>query len=153
MAITQAHSYQFLLELVRGEHDLEDDTLKIALMDTTFAFDPETDATWSDVSSSEITAGNGYTSGGEELTTVSASISVTDDRVRIDADNVTWTASGGAIASTGSAIIYNTTHANDTIVKCIDFDADYATADTRLFQISFDNGMAWLDNTGEILPA
>lgn len=153
MAITQAMSYQFLLESVRKEHDLEDDTLKIALMDSAFAFNPSTHATWADVSGNEITEQNGYTAGGETLTNVAASINSGNDRIDIDADNVTWTASGGSIPTTGAAVIYNDSHASKTVVKGIDFGADYDTADGKLFQVNFDNGMAWLNNTGEIVGA
>lgn len=153
MAVLQAHSYQFLLETIKKEHDLESDTIKIALMDSTFSFNPSTHATWTDVSSDEIADGSGYTSGGETLTSVSASINSGQDRIDIAADNVTWTASGGAIPTTGAAIIYNDSHANKTVVKCIDFGADYDTADGKLFQINFDDGMAWLSNTGEITPS
>lgn len=140
MAVVETYSLQFLLEVIRKEHDLEDDTLKIALMDSAFTFDPATHTTWADCSASEITAQNGYTAGGETLTGVLASIGTS--QVDVACDSVTWTASGGAIPTTGSAIVYNSSHASDTVVKCIDFGVDYDTIDGKLFQINFSNGLA-----------
>lgn len=146
MAVVTTYSHQFMLECLRKEHDIEDDTLKIILLGSAFAFDPDTHATYSDVSASEIANGNGYTTGGDTLTNVDASIDTVGDKVDIAADSVTWTASGGAIPTVGSAIVYNDSHTNDTVVMCIDFGADYDTADTKLFQINFANGFGLVSN-------
>jgi len=146
MAVVTTFSHTFLEEVVKGEHDVTSDDLNIMLMDAAFAFDPDTHATYSDCSANEISSGSGYTAGGETLTTVAVSIDASADQVDIDADNVTWTASGGTIPETGSAVIYNDTHASKTVVMCIDFGADYITTDGKLFQINFSNGLAVLDN-------
>lgn len=146
MAVVTTFSHQFLMEVMKKEHDVSTDALKVALMDTTFAFDPDTHATWADCSANEITGGNGYTAGGETLLNVAVSIDATADQVDIAADNMTWTASGGPIAETGAAVVYNSTHASNTVVMCIDFGADYITADGRLFQLNFENGFAVVDN-------
>jgi hypothetical protein len=151
MAVVTTFSHQFLEEVVKGEHDLTTDTLKVILMETTFAFDPDTHKVYDsgetgDVSTSEIDSGNGYTTAGETLTSVDVSIDTGADQVDITADNVTWTATGGAIAETGSAVIYNSSHASNTVVMCIDFGADYITAEDKLFQLNFSNGMAVVDN-------
>lgn len=146
MAITSTYSHQFMMESVKKEHNVTSDVLKVALMDTTFAFDPDTHSTWADCSANEIAGGNGYTAGGETLTTVSAAIDATGNKVDLTCDNVTWTATGGPIPTTGAAVIYNSTHVNSTVVMCIDFDADYDTADGKLFQINFSNGLGTLNN-------
>ena len=140
MAVVETYSLQFLLEVIRKEHDLEDDTLKIILMTSAFAFDPATHADYGDVSASEIANGYGYTTGGETLANLAASIGT--GQVDLDCDSVTWTADAGAIPTTGSAIIYNNTHATKTVIKCIDFGEDYDTAEGKLFQINFSAGMA-----------
>lgn len=212
MAVTANYSLQFMLETLRKEHDIEDDTLKGALMNTTFSWDeiyhkvwdatawatstaysvgdlvkPTTEngyiyrctsagtsdssePSWPDPSGSddwgdtvadntvtweawsyntsedEITAGNGYTAGGQTLNNVSASIDTTNSEVDIAADNLSWTASSGAIATTGACIIWNDTHANDTVVKCIDYGADYDTADGKVFQVNMSSGFGTVDN-------
>lgn len=146
MAVVSTYSHQFMLEILRAEHDIEDDTLKIILLGSAFTFDPDTHATYSDVSASEIANGYGYTTGGSTLTNVAVSIDTSGNKVDIEADSVTWTASGGPIPTVGSAIVYNDTHASKTVVMCIDFGADYDTPDTKLFQVNFAGGFGQVEN-------
>lgn len=142
MAVTNKFSEQVILELVRKEHDLENDTLKAALMTTGFTFDPATDSTWADVSASEISGGNGYTSGGQTLSSVAASIS--SNVIQIDCDNISWTASTGPIADCVACVVYNSSHASDTIVCCIEYGATYSTAEDTTHLIDTSNGLAKL---------
>ncbi len=153
MAVVATYSHQFMMEVLRAQHQIDStqaspDTLKIVLMDSAFSFDPDTHSTYSAVSASEIAAGTGtgYTVGGEALTNVAVSIDTSADQVDIAADDITWTATGGAILTTGSAIVYNDTHANKTVVMCIDFGADYDTATDKLFQVNFSGGFGVVDN-------
>lgn len=141
MAVTVTHSFQYILENYRKEHDLENDTLKMILMADGFTFDPETHATYADVSGDEIADGNGYTSGGETISNVAASINTTDSQVEVSADNVTYTASGGSIPAVNAAIVYNSSHADDTVVLCIEFDASYETPDGQLLQVNLTDGL------------
>lgn len=147
MAVVTTFSHKFFEEVVKGEHDVTTDTLKCILLDTTFAFDPDTHALYSNCSANEIANGNGYTTAGETLTTVAVSIDATANQVNIDADNITWTATGGAIPEVGAAVIYNDSHASKTVVMAIDFGAAYVTAEDKLFQLNFSNGLAVVDNT------
>ena len=153
MAVVATYSHQFMLECLRAEHQIDTgqaspDTLKIILMGSAFAFDPDTHSTYATVSASEIAAGTGtgYTVGGTALTNVLTTIDTSADQVDIAADNITWTATGGAILTTGSAVVYNDSHANKTVVMCIDFGADYDTATDKLFQVNFSNGFGVVDN-------
>lgn len=146
MAVITTYSLQFMLESVKKEHDLTTDTLKIALLDTDFTFDASTHSTYADCSSDEISAGNGYVTGGETMTNVNAAINAVTNKVDLTATSVTWTASGGYIPASGAAIIYNNSHVNKTVIMCIDFGANYSTADGRLFQINLANGFGRLSN-------
>lgn len=146
MAIQTTYSHQFMLEALQKGHDLENDILKMALMDTTFAFDPDTHATWGACSANEIAGGNGYVTGGENLTGVILSIDAVGNKVDIAATSITWTATAGDIPTTGSAVIYNSSHVNNTVVMCIDFDADYDTLSGKLFQIDLSNGLGEVSN-------
>ena len=148
MAVAVTYSHQFLLECIRKEHDLEDDTLKIILLGSAFAFDPDTHALYSNVSASEIDNGYGYTTGGVTLTSVAATIDTTGNKVDIAADSVTWTAAAGPIPTVGAAIVYNDTHASKTVIMCIDFGdgVSYDTADTHLLQINFAGGFGEVNN-------
>lgn len=146
MAVVTTFSHKFLEQVVKAEHDLTTVTLKAALMKPAFSFDPDSHGVWASCSASEISAGNGYTAGGAALTSVNVAISASTNQVDITANNVTWTASGGAIAQTGAAVIYNTSHSSSTVVMGIDFGADYSTADGKLFQLNFSSGLAVVDN-------
>lgn len=157
MAVVTTFSHQFLEEVVKGEHDVTTDTLKCILLDANFAFDPDVHATYSDCIAGsgsgaglgtgvEIDNGNGYTTGGKTLTTVTVSIDASADQVDIDADNITWTATGGAIPEVGAAVVYNDSHASKTVIMAIDFGANYVTAQDKLFQLNFSNGLAVVDN-------
>ena len=127
MAIANSLSNRFKKAIMNKEVDMDTDVFKMALMNTSFAFDPASDALWSDVSSMEIAAGNGYTAGGQVL----ASGELTQDNVAnkgiMKWQNCNWQAVGGDIADTGSAIIYDDTHANKIIVGCSDYGVNYQT--------------------------
>ncbi len=146
MAATVKNSLKFFSEMLQGQHDLVTDNLNIALMETAFTFNEETHSTWADCSASEITAGNGYTAGGQALSNVNVTINTAEKRIEFDADNPTWTASGGAIAQTGSAILYNDSHTNKTVIAGIQFSAAYDTPDTKIFQLNFANGIRFFEN-------
>jgi len=146
MSATVKNSLAFLQEMLKKEHDLSTDTLKIALMDTAFTFDPATHDAWADVSASEIAAGNGYTAGGQALAGVSVDIVAAENRVEVNANTPAWTASGGAIATTGSAIVYNDTHASKTIVQHINFPATHDTPDGKVFQVQITSGLRYFFN-------
>lgn len=140
------YSNQFIKEALKKEHNLEVDTLKVALMSPSFVADINTKGTWADCSADEIAAGYGYTAGGETLTSVSVNINTTDSLVELFCDNVTWQASGGAIPTVGHAVIYNASHVNSTVVMFIDFIATFDTPDTKLFQINFSEGLGIVGN-------
>ena len=101
--------------------------LKLALVKGTW--DPTLTSTlgWGSISSHEAT-GSGYTAGGKALTTVGSTIS--SDRWRLTADNVSWDPS--TIADVEFAVVY-------------DPDATAPVADAVVFVIAYDNP---LENNG-----
>jgi hypothetical protein len=78
------------------------------------------DTTLAGITKTEL-SGNGYTAGGNALTNVAVTTVTTND-AKFDADDVTFTASGGSIAAS-YAILYNSTDANSPPVAFIDFGA------------------------------
>jgi len=141
MAVTCKFSEQFILETYSGEHDVTSDSLKCILLDTSFTgYDPETMADYSDISANEIATGYGYTQKTLELTTVAASI--VSNKPTITCDDVSWTATGGAIEACIAMAIINDTHASDTIVCCLEFGATYTPAQDTTFKIGLTNGLA-----------
>jgi len=123
----------FMSELALGNHDLEDDTIKIALLKNTHTPSSDDDD-FADVSGDENPAGSGYTSGGETL----ANVAVTESGVTItvDADDPLWS----ALTATNLryAVIYNDTHASDGLIYLFDFGADKSPSGEN-FTIQFDS--------------
>jgi len=135
MAVVSTLSNHFKFQLASGNIDFDSDSLKIILMNNTFAFDKDAHATLADVSSDELATGNGYTQQNKALANVSVTEDDTNDKASITWDDVTWTASGGNIGPTGAAIIYDDTTSDDTIVGCIDFGTDYTIPDGSSFEV------------------
>jgi len=136
MAVVNTLSNHFKYMLATGEIDFSSDSFKIILMNTTYAFDKDADATLSDVTSDQLATGHGYTQDSKALAGVSVSEDDTNDRASITWNNVVWTASGGAIGASGAAIIYDDDTPDDTIVGCIDFGEDITASDGADFEIA-----------------
>jgi len=134
MAIVATLSNHFKFQLVSKQIDFANDTFKIILMNTSFAFDPDTHATLADVTSNQLASGNGYTQNDRSLAGVTVIEDDANDRARVQWTNVTWTATGGSIGPTGAAIIYDDTTTDDTVVGAIDFGTDYTIADGSSLQ-------------------
>ena len=107
------------------------DTYKVALY-TAATFDA-TASTLAGVTKTEVANGDGYTTGGVALTNVAVT-TVTTNGAKFDADDASWTASGGPITAS-YAIIYNDTDANDPPVAFIDFDGSESAGDGTDFLI------------------
>jgi len=130
MASTLANKARFAL--ATKQIDFANDTFKIIFTDTGFTFNPATHHGYADVSASELPAGNGYTAGGATMSGVVVTENDSTNLTEITWNNVTWTASGGAIGPSPGAIIYDdtpTTPTADVIIGYIDFSGDQTQAD------------------------
>lgn len=125
----------FKSQVMQGSIDLVNDDIKVALLDSNHAFDPDsaTNLQWTDVSANEV-AGTGYTAGGESLTGKAVTVDDTDDEGVFDADNVTWAAS---TITARHAVIYDDTTATKYIIASIDFGQDTSSTNGN-FQIQWD---------------
>ena len=92
----------FVEDLGLGVHNLNTGVLKIYLSNATPS--ASADAVKTDLA--EISAGNGYTAGGEDTQNVWSETSGTASCVGTD---VTWTASGGTIGPFQYVVLYNDT--------------------------------------------
>jgi hypothetical protein len=119
MAITQAMCTSFKTELLGGVHDLDTDTIKIAL----FTSSATLGATTTAYATTNQVAGTGYTAGGNTLT--GATISSSGTTAIVDFDNTTWASS--TITARG-AMLYNASKANRAIA-ILDFGADKTSTD------------------------
>ncbi len=118
----------FIENAMEGVHNLQSDTLKHMLSNTTPL---ATNALKSDIT--EIGAGNGYSAGGSTVTiTSSAQTSGTYKCVGAD---VTWTASGGSIGAFEYVVFYNSTPSSP--LKPLISWWDYGSAITILTGESF----------------
>lgn len=113
--------------------NLEADTYKVKLL-TAATFDA-THATLAATGGTEATTGTGYTAGGATLSNVAVTTVTTND-AKFDADDVTWTASGGSITAS-YAILYNDTDADDPPIAFIDFDGSQSAGDGTDFKITW----------------
>lgn len=130
MAISTAMCTSFKSELMSALHDFDNpggNTFKIALYTSSATLGASTTAY---SSSDEVANGNGYTTGGETLTSVSPTTSGTT--AYVDFADVTWTSS--TITANG-ALIYNNTNANRAVVT-LAFGSDKSSSNGD-FQIVF----------------
>jgi len=135
MAVVSTASNHFKFQLAKKAIDLSADTLKIILMNTTFAFNKDSHATLADVTADQLATNYGYTQDNMTLDNKVVTEDDTGDKCSLTCDDVTWTAASGAIGPTGAAIIYDDTTADDTIIGCIDFGTDYTIPDGSSFQL------------------
>jgi hypothetical protein len=126
MAIQQSLTTSFKQQILLGEHDLEVDTLKLALFTALATLGPDT-TVYS--TTNEIT-GTGYTAGGKVLTGVTIS-TAPNGTVYVDFDNAVW---NPASFTCRGALIYNVSKSNKSIAV-LDFGADKTCSNTFTVQM------------------
>lgn len=143
MAVT-VRLYNHTTALIAGQ-TVDLDNLKVMLLDDDSAFDA-TDTTIDAVSNTGAyeVFGNGWTEGGETLTSVTATTVTTNDAL-IDADDVDVTATGGNIGPAYAAVIYDAT--SDKPLKHIDFGQAWTAGETTPFKLRILAGLFNLDYT------
>ena len=107
MAITQAVCNSFKEELLKGLHDLDGHTLKLALYTSSATLGPTTTA----FSTTNESSGTNYTSGGATISNVTVSLSGTV--AFVDFDDVSF--SSATISDAAGALIYNSSASNRAI--------------------------------------
>lgn len=126
MAITQAMPTSFKVELFGGIHDLDTDTIKIALYTSSATLDATTTA----YSATNEVSGTGYVAGGNTLS--GAAITSTGTTAFVDFSDSTWASS--TITARG-ALIYNSSKSNRAIAV-LDFGTDKSSSASN-FTIQF----------------
>lgn len=133
MAVTITYYDHFLERLGDGGIDIDNDTFNLALLDNTHVFN-SADTVFADVSAEEIAAGNGYAANGEALTGVTWI--TTGNDVKMDANDVVWTAGPAAMATSRFAVLYDITA--DLLMALIDMDADKTPGNGDSLTIQWD---------------
>jgi hypothetical protein len=130
MAVTIS-LYDHTAKLFAEGSNASGDTYKVKLYaSATFT---ASDTTLAGITGTEATTGTGYTAGGQALSNVAVTTVTTND-AKFDADDLTWTASGGSITAS-YAVIYNDTDANDPPLAFINFDGSQSAGDGTDFKI------------------
>lgn len=96
------------------------------------------DTTLASISGTESSTGTGYVAGGKALSNVTVSTVTTND-AKFDADDLSWTASGGSITAS-YGVLYNDSDAGDPPIAFIDFDGSKSASDGAEFKLTWDAG-------------
>jgi hypothetical protein len=128
MAILQGMCSSFKQESWLGIHDLDTDTLKLALYTASADLSQATTA-YSASTPGQVPLGSGYTTGGVTLVNVQVLLSGTTAYVTFD--NPVWS---GASFTCRGGLIYNETQANRAIAV-LDFGADKTASGTFTIQM------------------
>jgi hypothetical protein len=117
-------------------HDLNADTLKVALSNT--APNAATHETLSQAT--EISAGNGYTAGGADTQNATSRSGAVTSVTGVD---ITWTASGGTIGPFRYAILYNDTPTSpaDPLIGWWDYGSGVTLQIGEQFVVDFGSSM------------
>lgn len=134
MAVTVS-LYNHTLQRFAAGLNAASDTYKVMLCSSA-TFDA-TNTTLAGITKTETTNGNGYTTGGLTLSGVSVSTVTTND-AKFDADDATWSATGGSISAT-KAILYNSTDTDSPPVLMIDFGGTESAGAGTDFLIVWDS--------------
>jgi hypothetical protein len=126
----------FTEQLIRGVHDWDAHTFRVALTNTS--------PTASQASLDTVTnhpapaATNGYTAGGNATTITVDEVSGT---TTVQGTQVVFTASGGSIGPFRYAILYNDTATSpaDALIGWWDYGSSITLADTETFTVKFNN--------------
>ena len=127
MAIAQAMCTSFKAEILDEGHDLVADTIKIALFTSSASLGASTTAY---STSNEVANGNGYATGGVELT--SRAVATSGTTAYFDAADPSWTS---ATFTANGAMIYNSSN-SDKAIAILAFGGDFTVAGGT-FQIVF----------------
>lgn len=122
----------FVEALAEKKHDLGADALKVLLSNTAPV---ATNAVKADLT--EITAGNGYTAGGNAAT-VTTSAQTGGIFKLVLGDPATWTAAGGTVGPFRYAVLYNDTAANKELIGWWDYGSSLTLAIGESFAVDFD---------------
>lgn len=115
----------FKKKIMDGSIDLDTDTIKVALVTSSYTPDQDTHDFFDDITN-EV-SGTGYTAGGATLASVTVTADNTDNEGVFDAADVTWSSS--TITARG-AVIYKSTGTASTspLIAYIDFGADKSSS-------------------------
>lgn len=123
----------FVADICNKVHNLGSDTCKVML---TNVAPVATNSVKADLT--EISAGNGYTAGGTAVG--SPSSTQTTGTYTFSGNNVTFTASGGAIATFQYIALYNDTSTSDSLIAYFDYGSTVDLQSGDSFTVAWNGG-------------
>ena len=129
MSIAQAMCTSFKSEILKEEHQMVTDTIKIALFTSSASLGAATTA-YASSGINEVANGSGYATGGVTLS--SKAVTISGVKACFDAADPSWTS---ATFTANGAMIYNSSNSNKAIA-ILAFGGDF-TVSGGTFQIVF----------------
>jgi hypothetical protein len=126
----------FLLKALNKEVDFDSDTIKVALLTSSYTPNQDTHDYFNDVSTNEVT-GTGYTAGGITLSSKTATYDSGTNVIVLDAADVTWSSS---TITARYAVVYDSTGTASTsaLIGYVDFGSDQSSTNGN-FTITWDS--------------
>lgn len=133
MATTALYT-KFPAKLANAEIDWDTDTIKVALVTSSYTPDQDAHDYWDDVSANEA-SGTGYTAGGATLASKTITQDNATNKQTFDAADVSWTSS---TITARYAVIYKSTGTASTspLIGYVDFASNQSSS-SGTFQIQW----------------
>jgi hypothetical protein len=135
MATTKTYG-SVIAKAFNKEIDFDSDTIKVALLSSSYTPNQDTHDYFNDVSSFEV-SGTGYTAGGATLANKSVTYTGATNVTKFDADDVSWTSS---TITARYAVVYDSTGTASTsaLIGYVDFGSDQSSS-SGTFSIVWDS--------------
>jgi len=126
----------FLLKALNKEVDFDSDTIKVALLSSSYTPDQDAHDYLNDVDTYEV-SGTGYTAGGNTLGSKTATYDSANNVVILDAADTTWSSS---TITARYAVVYGSTGTASTspLIGYVDFGSDQSSTNGN-FTITWDS--------------
>ena len=135
MATTKTYG-NLISKAFNKEVDFDSDTIKVALVTSSYTPNQDTHDYWDDVATNEV-SGTGYTAGGETLASKTVTYTSGTNVTKFDAADVSWASS---TITARYAVIYDATPATNAakpLIGYVDFGSDQSSS-SGTFSIVWD---------------
>lgn len=124
-------------DMARGNINASTASIKIALTTSGYTEAKATHTKRSDVTS-EVAAGNGYTTGGAAVAAMTITKDTANNRITFSIPGATWTTSAGQTLTARKAVIYAAvgTAATDQLIAVVDFGTDQVASNGGALTLS-----------------
>jgi hypothetical protein len=126
----------FLAKALNKEVDWDSDTIKVALLTSSYTPNQDTHDYFDDVSANEV-SGTGYTAGGQTLGSKTVTYDSANNVIVLDAADVTWSSS---TITARYAVVYDdsgATAGTKALIGYVDFSSDQSSTNGN-FTITWD---------------